>query len=196
MSSLSSSLSSSAVCDGDSALSIAGNVSGILTFGFAVLVGIQIRANAFRSAKYEMLEMKSRLESRTRDVYALQTKVINAVEKHDQLGAPLEPYLKMHLTNLMEEIRQPMRDAQGLLGRVLSEERDSGFYRVVYSTRFVVEKTAIQRCLEALDYRGSGREGTATVYAGVLDEGVGVDEGEAECYGATSGPSAPRGAKR
>lgn len=155
MPSPSSSISSSASCGSDSPLSIVGNISGILTFGFALLVGIQIRANAFRNAKYEMLEMKSRLESRTRDVYALQVKIINAVEKHDQFGAPLELYLKRHLTNLIEEIRQPMREAQALLGRVLSEERFSGLYRVVYSTRFVVERTAIQRCLEVLDYRVS-----------------------------------------
>lgn len=137
----------------DSPLSIAGNISGILTFGFALIVGIQIRANALRNAKYEMLEMKSRLESRARDVYALQAKVINAIEKHDQLHA-LEPYLKSHLRNLMSEMRKPMLEAQSLLSRVY-QERSSTWYRVVYSTRFIVEKTSIQQSLDQLDYRVS-----------------------------------------
>lgn len=135
----------------DSLLSVIGNISGILTFGFAFTVAIHIRANAFRNAKYEMLEMKTRLESRTRDVNALQAKIINAVEKHDQLRV-LEPYLKSHLWNLMSEMRKPMMEAHALLAR-LYQDRSSSWYRIVYSTRFVVEKTTIQQCLDRLDYR-------------------------------------------
>lgn len=59
----------------DSALSVTGNVIGILTFAGAVLISVQVYINSIRNAEGNLKEATETFRSRVEDVRSLQDKL-------------------------------------------------------------------------------------------------------------------------
>ena len=123
----------------DSALSITGNVIGILTFVGAAMISIQIYLSSMRNAKWDIHLMSRRLELRLAEVQHLQDLL------DDNSGVICEM-----LSPGLQKANATLKDLEH---RLLQIDRGSGEKRGRYlkSTRFVYAVDHLKKCIEEAD---------------------------------------------
>jgi hypothetical protein len=126
----------------DSALSITGNVIGILTFVGAALISILVYLNSLRNADREIYIMSRRLESRIDEVRHFQ----NLLKIENEISGVLKEMLAPGVLRASANLK----DSESLLRKI---RRDTGDERgrLRSSAKFVYLADHLKKCIEEAD---------------------------------------------
>jgi hypothetical protein len=127
----------------DSALSITGNVIGILTFVGAAIISIQVYLNSIRNATWEISIMSRRLESRIAEVQHLQ----NLLEIENDIGGTLKKMLAFDV----QRAGQVLAESEHLLVEVSRSGTKGKRNRFLTSAKFVYMADDLKRCIGEAD---------------------------------------------
>jgi hypothetical protein len=127
----------------DSALSITGNVIGILTFVGAAIISIQVYLNSVRNATREISIMMHRLQSRIAKVQHLQ----NLLEMENDIGRTLKKMLVFDV----QRAGQVLAESNALLASVTRSGINGKRARFLTSAKFIYMADDLKRCTGEID---------------------------------------------
>ncbi|KIN05379.1 hypothetical protein OIDMADRAFT_177567 [Oidiodendron maius Zn] len=127
----------------DSALSITGNVIGILTFVGAAIISIQVYLNSIRNATQEIFIMMHRLQSRIAEVQQLQYLL--------EIENDVDRTLKEMLAFDIQRASKVLVESNDLLNRVTRSGINGKRTRFLTGVKFIYRADDLKRYTGELD---------------------------------------------